>query len=77
MTNRNSFIGRSYPRLEDSALLRGAGRFVDDLHPAGVLEVAFLRSPVAHGLIRSIDASAARALPACMRSTRLPICGRC
>ena len=57
------YIGRRYPRVEDGALLRGAGRFVDDLRPQGGLEAAFLRSATAHGLIRSIDASAARALP--------------
>jgi carbon-monoxide dehydrogenase large subunit len=57
------YVGRRYPRLEDWALVRGAGRFVDDLHPAGMLEAAFLRSPIAHGLIRSIDTGAAKALP--------------
>ncbi len=57
------YIGRRYPRVEDPTLVRGAGRFVDDLQPAGLLEAAFLRSPTAHGLIRSIDAAAARALP--------------
>ena len=57
------YIGRRYPRVEDRALVRGAGRFVDDLHPPGLLEAAFLRSPAAHGLIRSIDTRAARALP--------------
>src|SRR3954463_15393058 len=57
------YIGRRYPRVEDGALIRGAGCLVDDLHPAGLLEAAVLRSPTAHGLIRSIDASAARALP--------------
>src|SRR5580765_3516965 len=56
------YIGRRYPRVEDRALVRGAGRFVDDLRPPGVLEAAFLRSPVAHGLVRSIDTRAARAL---------------
>ena len=56
-------IGRRTPRAEDPFLLRGAGRFVDDLHPHGLLEAAFLRSPTAHGLIRSIDTTAARALP--------------
>src|SRR5471030_1772176 len=57
------YIGRRYPRVEDRTLIRGAGCFVDDLHPPGLLEAAFLRSPIAHGLIRSIDTSAARALP--------------
>ena len=55
------YIGRRYPRVEDPTLIRGAGRFVDDIQPAGLLEAAFLRSPVAHGLIRSVDATAARA----------------
>ena len=46
------YTGRRYPRVEDWALLRGTGRFVDDLRPQGVLEAAFLRSSTAHGLIR-------------------------
>lgn len=57
------YIGRRYPRVEDGALVRGAGRFIDDMRPPGLLEAAFLRSPAAHGLIRSIDTGAARALP--------------
>jgi aerobic carbon-monoxide dehydrogenase large subunit len=56
------YVGRRQARLEDPALLRGTGRFVDDLHRPGQLEAAFLRSPVAHGLINSIDLTAARAL---------------
>ena len=57
------YVGRRQARFEDPALLCGKGRFVDDLHRPGQLEAAFLRSPVAHGLINSIDLSAARALP--------------
>src|SRR5258708_36610182 len=49
-------------RLEDHTLLRGAGRFVDDIAVAGVLHAAFVRSPIAHGLLRRIDAEAARAV---------------
>jgi carbon-monoxide dehydrogenase large subunit len=63
VTQTKSHIGRRTPRAEDPFLLRGVGRFVDDLHPPGLLEAAFLRSPTAHGLIRSIDTTAARALP--------------
>jgi len=55
----SDWIGQSVPRVEDDRLLRGEGRFVDDLHPAGALEAAFLRSPHAHARIVSIDASAA------------------
>jgi carbon-monoxide dehydrogenase large subunit len=56
------FFGRSVMRLEDHKLLRGAGRFVDDIAVPGVLHAAFARSPIAHGLLRRIDAAAARAL---------------
>ncbi len=44
-------------------LLRGAGRFVDDIELPGLLHAAFVRSPVAHALLRGIDAARARALP--------------
>jgi carbon-monoxide dehydrogenase large subunit len=57
------YIGKPIPRLEDPALIRGDGRFVDDVHRHGQLDAAFLRSPVAHGIIRSIDKSGALALP--------------
>lgn len=56
-------IGRSVPRVEDDRLLRGNGRYLDDLHLDGALEAAFLRSPHAHAQIVSLDASAARAHP--------------
>ena len=56
------FFGRSVLRVEDHKLLRGAGRFVDDIALPGVLHAAFVRSPIAHGKIRRIDTAAARAL---------------
>ena len=56
-------IGRSVRRLEDPPLLRGAGRFVDDIRLPATLEAAFVRSPHAHARIRGIDASAARTAP--------------
>ena len=52
----------SVPRLEDVALLRGEGRYVDDIRLPGMLHAAFVRSPHAHAAIRSIDKSAALAL---------------
>jgi carbon-monoxide dehydrogenase large subunit len=55
-----TFVGRPIPRVEDRALLEGAGRFVDDIHLPGTLEAAFVRSPFAHARIKSIDPSAAR-----------------
>ena len=55
-------IGHAVPRLEDESLLRGKGRFVDDLHLPGMLEAAFVRSPHAHALVRSIRKDAALAV---------------
>src|SRR2546427_8835527 len=51
-------IGRSLKRVEDPRLLRGEGRVVDDL--TAPLHVAFVRSPVASGRPRSLDAAASR-----------------
>jgi len=53
----------TYLRIEDEALLRGRGRFTDDLKPADAAFACFVRSPHAHAEIRSVEASAARALP--------------
>src|SRR5947207_991446 len=56
----NAFVGSPVERIEDLRLLKGRGRFIDDLAPEGLLHAAILRSSVAHGRIRGIDASAAR-----------------
>ncbi|HTP92361.1 MAG TPA: xanthine dehydrogenase family protein molybdopterin-binding subunit [Xanthobacteraceae bacterium] len=56
-------VGQRILRLEDGPLIRGGGRFVDDLKFAGGLEAAFLRSPHAHAAIRSIDTGTACRLP--------------
>ncbi|HSB21334.1 MAG TPA: xanthine dehydrogenase family protein molybdopterin-binding subunit [Anaeromyxobacteraceae bacterium] len=50
-------------RIEDPALLTGAGRFVDDLSLPGQAHLRFLRSPHAHARIRSIDVSPAASMP--------------
>ena len=50
-------------RKEDDRLVRGQGRFVDDVRLQGMLHSALLRSPLAHARVRSIDASAALAHP--------------
>ncbi|WP_127500676.1 aerobic carbon-monoxide dehydrogenase large subunit [Actinoplanes solisilvae] len=50
-------------RKEDPRLLRGRGRFVDDIQLNGMLHLAILRSPFAHARIVSIDTSAAEAYP--------------
>ncbi|MFT8246038.1 xanthine dehydrogenase family protein molybdopterin-binding subunit [Roseomonas sp. BN140053] len=50
-------------RVEDEALLRGLGRYGDDVKPAGAAAAFFVRSPYAHAAILSVDAEAARAMP--------------
>ena len=56
-------IGRSLKRLEDPRLLRGEGRFIDDLRPDRCLHVGLLRSPVASGRLAGVDTSAALEAP--------------
>jgi carbon-monoxide dehydrogenase large subunit len=63
MSRRDPYVGRPVERLEDLRFLTGRGRYVDDLRPEGLLHAAIFRSSVAHGLIRSLDVTAARALP--------------
>jgi carbon-monoxide dehydrogenase large subunit len=56
-------VGTRARRIEDPALLRGRGCYLDDVRIEGVLHAAFVRSPHAHARIVSIDAVAALALP--------------
>lgn len=56
-------IGQPVSRKEDPVLLRGEGRYTDDLNLPGQLYAVFVRSRYAHGLIRSIDTAEARAMP--------------
>ncbi|MFJ5370040.1 xanthine dehydrogenase family protein molybdopterin-binding subunit, partial [Bosea sp. CER48] len=55
-------IGQSLPRKEDATLVRGEGRYTDDLSLEGQLHAAFVRSPHAHGIIRGVDTAAAKAM---------------
>ena len=55
--------GKSVLRVEDEALLKGAGLFADDATLPGQAQVCFLRSPHPHARIAAIDAKAAAALP--------------
>jgi len=59
----NRYIGSSAERLEDRRFLRGTGIYVGDLSRPGLLYAVILRSPQAHGRLRSIDAAAALTLP--------------
>ena len=56
------YVGRSVPRLEDRPLLTGQGRFAADISFPHQWHMRVVRSPVAHGRLKSIDASAALAL---------------
>ncbi len=60
---KTKFVGRSVPRLEDRPLLLGQGRFAADISFPGQWCMRVVRSPVAHGKIKSIDAAAALKLP--------------
>src|SRR3974377_1303219 len=78
-------FGTSPKRKEDADLLKGKGRFVDDIAQPGMLSAAFVRSPLAHARIRSINTAAALTcpgvhavltyhnLPESLRERRLPL----
>ena len=55
-------FGEKIRRVEDPALLRGKGRYLDDIHLPGMLHASFVRAPVAHAVIASIDSTAARSI---------------
>lgn len=58
-----SLIGTHVRRVEDPDLLRGASTYVGNLHVDGLLQLTFVRSPLAHATITRIDAGAALAAP--------------
>jgi aerobic carbon-monoxide dehydrogenase large subunit len=62
MKAANTYIGSPVERVEDLRLLRGRGQFIDDYACEGQWYAAFVRSPLAHGIIRTIDATAALSL---------------
>ena len=55
-------VGQRVKRREDPRLIQGRGTYVDDVKIPGMQHLAFKRSDVAHGRIRSIDTDAARAM---------------
>jgi carbon-monoxide dehydrogenase large subunit/6-hydroxypseudooxynicotine dehydrogenase subunit gamma len=56
-------VGRSVRRVEDARLLRGAGRFVDDVDRPGQLWMRVVRATSAHARLVGVDTAAARAAP--------------
>src|SRR5262245_21902048 len=78
-------VGARVLRSEDPRLLRGGGRFVDDIRLPNMLHAAFVRSPHAHARIRRVDTTAALAIArthaaflaadmtSAMRESRMPV----
>jgi carbon-monoxide dehydrogenase large subunit len=58
-----SILGNPVQRVEDPRLLRGDAKYLDDLTPDGTVHVAFVRSPIAHARVVSIDTSEAETMP--------------
>src|SRR5687767_6866194 len=68
-------VGQRVKRREDPRLIQGRGTYVDDIALVGMQHLAFKRSDVAHGRIRSIDTRAAAAVDdveAVFTGTQLP-----
>ena len=60
---RARLIGSAVRRVEDPRLVTGAGTYIGDLAPVGMLHAQFVRSPHAHARLGSVDMSAAKAIP--------------
>ena len=58
-----TYAGQSVRRFEDHRLLTGLSSYVDDMQLPGMLHALVLRSPHAHAVLRSIDTTAAAAMP--------------
>lgn len=58
-TDRKSWIGKPLPRKEEGRLLRGLGKFADDIKLREMLYLRFVRSSYAHARLVSLDCSAA------------------
>ena len=56
-------VGQGVSRFEDPRLVRGGGRYVDDIQLPGMAHAVVLRSPHAHAKIKAVDVAAASAAP--------------
>jgi len=61
--NTKNGIGEPVRRTEDPQLLRGQGRYTDDLNEPGQAYAWIVRSPYAHGILKTINSEAARSMP--------------
>jgi len=55
--------GQAVRRLEDEALLAGAGKYTDDVSLPGQAYLVFVRSPYPHARVASVDTAGAREMP--------------
>lgn len=60
---KSTGFGASVPRLEDQRFITGRGNYTDDLVRPGQVHAYLVRSSVAHGALRKLDVSAAKAAP--------------
>ena len=67
MSGSNGWIGKPMPRREDERLVRGQGKFVDDIRLPGTVHLHVVRTAYAHARIIRIDTTAAMALPGVIR----------
>ncbi|TAJ37293.1 MAG: xanthine dehydrogenase family protein molybdopterin-binding subunit [Reyranella sp.] len=56
-------VGQPVSRKEDPTLLRGQGRYTDDINLAGQAYAVMVRAKVAHGVLKGVDTKAAAAMP--------------
>jgi CO/xanthine dehydrogenase Mo-binding subunit len=62
-TNGKGWVGRSVPRKEEHRLLRGQGKFIDDIKLRDMHYLHFVRSPYAHARILNVNVAEAKAIP--------------
>jgi aerobic carbon-monoxide dehydrogenase large subunit len=58
---QKNWVGKAVKRREDARIIRGKGRYLDDIQMEGMVHCKILRSPYAHARIKSVDVSKARA----------------
>ena len=56
-------VGQPVPRTEDPKLLKGQGRYTDDINLPGQAYAVIVRSRIAHGILRNVDTTEARGMP--------------
>ena len=61
----HSGVGAALERLEDGRYLHGRGRFVADIRLPGMLDIAFVRSPLAHARLLGVRKPAGAGRPTC------------